>query len=170
MVDLMIELQEEQSQAIVGLPHLSLLLERNVTAALQLKFVRETLVLDADRFTQMPNVHPCLIGLVEHRSNVFWVLDLPQFLGFTPLDSTAIDTHIAILQIGSAFLGLGVYRIGRVLRFTETEIVSPLEFPQTKIPIESVPFLRGWLPNAEGTSKNLYVLDTDAIASHNFSV
>jgi twitching motility protein PilI len=169
MVDLMIELQEKKAQAIVGLPHLSLLLERNVTAAVQLKYVRETMVLAADRFTQMPNVNPCLMGLVEHRSNVFWVLDLPQFLGFTPLDSTAIETHIAILQIGGAFLGLGVYQIGRVLRFNETEIVSPLEFPQTKIPIESVPFLRGWLPNAEGTGKNLYVLDTEAIASHNFS-
>ncbi len=170
MNNLTIELREEQSQAIAGLPHLSLQLERNVTAAVQLKYVRETLVLATDRFTQMHNVHPCLMGLVEHRSNVFWVLDLPQFLGFAPLDSTAIETHIAVLQIGGAFLGLGVYRIGRVLRFSETEIVSPLEFPQTKIPIESVPFLRGWRPNAEGTNKNLYVLDTDAIASHNFTV
>jgi positive phototaxis protein PixI len=169
-VDLMIELREEQAQAIAGLPHLSLQLERNVTAAVQLKYVRETLVLDADRFTQMPNVNPCLMGLVEHRSNVFWVLDLPQFLGFAPLDSAAIDTHIAILQIGGAFLGLGVYRIGRVLRFSDAEIVSPLEFPQTKIPIDSVPFLRGWLPNADATDKNLYVLDAEAIASHNFTV
>ncbi|PZV12274.1 MAG: hypothetical protein DCF20_18010 [Pseudanabaena sp.] len=170
MSKLTIELLEEKSQAIAGLPHLSLQLERNVTAAVQLKLVRETLVLDADRFTQMPNVHPCLIGLVEHRSNVFWVLDLPQFLGFAPLESNAIDTHIAILQIGGAFLGLGVYRIGRVLRFNETEIVSPLEFPQTKIPIEAVPFLRGWLPNAEGVGKNLYVLDAEAIARHDFTV
>ena len=169
MVDLMIELREEQSQVVAGLPHLSLELERNVSAGVQLNYVRETLVLATDRFTQMPNVHPCLMGLIEHRSNVFWVLDLPQFLGFAPLDSTAIETHIAVLQIGGAFLGLGVYRIWRVLRFSETEIVSPLEFPQTKIPIESVPFLRGWLPNAEGVSKNLYVLDTEAIARFKFT-
>ncbi|WP_103667233.1 chemotaxis protein CheW [Pseudanabaena sp. BC1403] len=170
MSDLMIELQEERTQAIAGLPHLSLQIERNVIVAVQLKYVRETLVLDADRFTQMPNVNACLMGLVEHRSNVFWVLDLPQALGFAPLDSTSIATHIAILQIGGAFLGLGVYRIGRVLRFAETEIVSPLEFPQTNIPIESVPFLRGCLLNAEGANKNLYVLDAEAISSHNFTV
>ena len=83
MVDLMIELQEEQSQAIAGLPYLSLQLSPEVKVAVQLKFVRETLVLTTNRFTQMPNVHPCLMGLVEHRSNVFWVLDLPQLLGFT---------------------------------------------------------------------------------------
>lgn len=170
MADLMIELQEEQTQAIAGLPYLSLQIERNVIVALQLKYVRETLVLDADRFTQMPNVHSCLIGLVEHRSNVFWVLDLPQLLGFTPLDSTALETHIAILQIGGSFLGLGVYRIGRVIRFAETAIVSPQDSPQSKNPAETVPFLHGWLVQAEGNQNNLYVLDAEAIASHSFTV
>ena len=57
MVDLMIELQEEQSQAIAGLPYLSLQLSPEVKVAVQLKFVRETLVLTTNRFTQMPNVH-----------------------------------------------------------------------------------------------------------------
>ncbi len=164
-----IELREEQTQAIVGLPYLSLQLEHDVTAAVPLKNVRETFVLASDRFTQMPNVHPCLMGLVEHRSNVFWVLDLPQLLGFTGLDSTAIETHIAVLQIGGSFLGLGVYRIGRVIRFAETEIVSPQDSPKTKIPVEIVPFLRGWLTQSEGTHPNLYVLDAEAIAKFNFS-
>jgi len=170
MIDLMIELQEENIQTIAGLPYLSLQLDRNVTVAVQLKFVRETLVLATDRFTQMPNVHPCLMGLVEHRSNVFWVLDLPQLLGFTPLDSTAIETHIAVLQIGNEFLGLGIYRIGRVVRFAETDIVSPQDLPQTKTPAETVPFLRGWLIQSEGVNQNLYVLDAEAIVSHNFTV
>lgn len=170
MSGLMIELQEEQTQAIAGLPYLSLRLNPNVTVAVQLKFVRETLILTADRFSQMPNVHPCLIGLVEHRSNVFWVMDLPQLLGFVGLDSNAIETHIAVLQIGSAFLGLGIYRIGRVIRFAETEIISPQDSPQTKIPVEIVPFLRGWLAQDEGSNQNLYVLDAEAIASTDLSI
>ncbi len=168
-MDLMIELQEEQTQAIAGLPYLSLQLNPHLTVAVQLKSVRETLVLTSDRFSQMPNVHPCLIGLVEHRSNVFWVLDLPQLLGFMPLDSNAIETHIAVLQIGGAFLGLGVYRIGRVVRFAETEIISPEDSPQTKIPVELVPFLRGWLARSEDVNKNLYVLDAEMIAGFNFT-
>ena len=170
MVDLMIELREEQSQAIAGLPYLSLQLEPDVKVAVQLKFVRETLVLTTDRFTQMPNVHPCLMGLVEHRSNVFWVLDLPQLLGFTPIDSTAIETHITVLQIGGAFIGLGVYRVGRVMRFTETEIVSPRESPNVRTPIALVPFLRGWVIQSAAVNDNLYVLDTEAISTHNFNV
>jgi twitching motility protein PilI len=164
MSNLTIELQEEQTQAIAGLPYLSLRLNPNVTVAVQLKNVRETLVLASDRFTQMPNVHPCLMGLVEHRSNVFWVLDLPQLLGFAPLETNTIETHIAILQIGDGFLGLGIYRTERVIRFAETEVVSPQDSPMTKIPAEIVPFLRGWLTQSEGSHPNLYVLDAEAIA------
>ncbi len=168
MESLTIELREEQSQAILGLPYLSLELGGDVTAAVQLRFVRETLVLDSDRFTQMPNVHPCLLGLVEHRSNVFWVLDLPQLLGFTALDSTAIETHIAVLQIGGSFLGLGLERIGRVLRFGEAEIVSSDSL--INIPSEIEPFLRGGVLQSEAIGNHLYVLDAEAIASHNFSI
>jgi twitching motility protein PilI len=169
MSNLTIELREEQSQAIAGSTYLSLQLDQAVTVAVQLKSVRETLVLATDRFTQMPNVHPCLMGLVEQRSNIFWVLDLPQFLGFAPLDSTAIETHIAILQIDNAFLGLGVYRIGRVVRFTENEIISPLELPKTKTAIESVPFLRGCVAQSGASNEYLYVLDAEAIARFKFT-
>jgi twitching motility protein PilI len=167
MSNLTIELREEQSQAIAGLPYLSLQLERNVTVAVQLKIVRETLVLAAERFTQMPNVHHCLMGLVEHRSNVFWVLDLPQLLGFTPLQSNAIETHLAILQVGGAFLGIGVYRIGRVLRFADSDLHSPLESANTNTPIEIVKFLKGWVSHPESGS-NLYVLDAEAIALNQY--
>ncbi|NUN65634.1 hypothetical protein HCU40_12940 [Pseudanabaena biceps] len=169
MSNLTIELQEQQLQTIAGLPYLSLQLSREVTVAVQLKYVRETFVLTSDRFTQMPNVHPCLMGLVEHRSNIFWVLDLPQFLGLVPLDSTAIETHIAILQIDNAFLGLGVHRIGRVVRFTDNEIVSPLELPKIKMGIGAVPFLRGCVAQSEASNEYLYVLDAEAIGRFKFT-
>ena len=169
MADLMIELQEEQTQAIAGLPYLSLQIERNVIVALQLRYVRETLVLDADRFTQMPNVHSCLIGLVEHRSNVFWVLDLPQLLGFESLDSTTVEKHIAVLQIADMFLGLAVYSVSRVLRFTETDIVSPLVLPNTKAPLQAVPFLKGCVLTPDSNS-SIYVLDAEAITNFNFAI
>jgi len=162
--NLLVELHEERQETIDGLPHLSLQLSPEESVAVQLRFVRETVVLASERFTQMPNVHPCLMGLIEHRSNVFWVLDLAQLLGLSPLDSTAIETHIAILQIGGAFLGLGVYRIGRVVRFSETEILSLEKIPRTKAPIAITPFLRGWLPQSEGSDRDLYVLDADKIA------
>jgi hypothetical protein len=45
MSNLTIELREEQAHAIAGLPYLSLQIDQDVTIALPLKFVRETLVL-----------------------------------------------------------------------------------------------------------------------------
>lgn len=163
MNTLTLELQEKQEQAIAGLPYLSLQLSPEIVVAVQLKFVRETLVLASERFTQMPNVHPCLVGLVEHRSNVFWVLDLPQLLGFVPMDSTTIEAHIAILQIASMLLGLGVYRIGRVKRIVDTDIRSPVG---QDLPMAIMPFLRGWVVDAE---EKIYILDTEAIITLNFN-
>jgi len=175
MSNLVIELREEQPLAIAELPYLSLQLNRDVTVAVQLKFVRETLVMPSDRFTQMPNGHHCLMGLIEHRSNVFWILDLPQLLGFPPIDdSTAIETHICVLQIGDTFLGLGAYRIGRVVRFSEPEILSPheltKELTKVKTPDEIMPFLHGWIAQPKDFDHSLYVLDAQAITSHRFIV
>ena len=170
MSNLTIELREEKSQAIAGLPYLSLQVERNINVALQLKFVRETLTLASDRFTQMPNVHSCLIGLVEHRSNVFWVLDLPQLLGFESLDSTSVDKHMAVLQVADMFLGLAVSSISRVIRFTETDIVSPLGLPNTKAPLQTVPFLKGCFFPPDTNDNCIYVLDAEAIALTNLSI
>ena len=162
-----IELQEDQSLVVAGLPYLSLFLDRETMAAIELKSVRETLVLSAERFTQMPNVHPCLIGLAEHRSHVFWVIDLPQLLGLTPIDFTASETHVAILQIADMFLGLGVYRIGRVQRIAETDIVTS---SSQALPLSAMPFLQGFvMDRTEETEKKLYMLNTDAIIGFEFT-
>ncbi|PZU98388.1 MAG: chemotaxis protein CheW [Pseudanabaena sp.] len=166
MNSLQVELYQESSQTVVGFPYLSLQLEPNVTVALKLSYVRETLTLAADHFTQMPNVHPCLMGLIEHRSSVFWVLDLPQLLGFAPIDSTVIETHIAVLQIANMFLGLGVYRIGRVKRIIDAEIRSPVG---RELPSAITPFLQG-LVEEEIDQEKVYVLDVEAIARFSFSV
>jgi twitching motility protein PilI len=76
----------------------------------------------------------------------------------------------AFIEVLRAFLGLGVARIGRVLRFTEPEIVSPIQLPQIKLPSETMPFLRGWIAQPQGLTNNLYLLDAEAIAIHNFTL
>jgi len=163
MANLTIELQEQQQKAIAGLPYLSMQLDRDVTVTVPLKFIRETLVLASDRFTQMPNVHPCLMGLIEHRSNIFWVLDLPQLLGFSPIDSTAIDIHMAILQTTNMFLGLAVYRIGNVKRIMDTDIRSPVI---QDLPKAIMPFLQGSLENE---TEKIYVLNTEMLTKLNLN-
>lgn len=167
MNSLTIELRDDQTQTSAGMPYLSLQLEPNVTVAIQMQNVRETLVLPASRFTQMPNVHHCLKGLVEHRSNVFWTVDLPQLLGFTPLQSNATETHLVILQVRDAFLGLGVYRIGQVLRFADSDLCSPIKLANKSTPMEMMQFLKGWASPPD-SSENLYVLDVEAIAFNQY--
>jgi positive phototaxis protein PixI len=168
MADLTIELLETEVKEVVGLPYLCLQLESTVTVAVPLRFIQETLVMFADRFTQMPNVNPCLMGLVEHRSSIFWVFDLPQLLGFTSIDSTAVEYPLAILQTREGLLGMAVRSIGRIVRFADDLIRSP---EGADLPIAVVPFLRGWVAESDvvGADGAVYVLDTEAIAQNKFS-
>ncbi|MBD2148803.1 chemotaxis protein CheW [Pseudanabaena sp. FACHB-1277] len=170
MSKLLIELQEDQPRTSLGLTYLTLQLGQNLDMAVPLDSIQETIIVSSERFTQMPNTHPCLIGLIEHRSNVFWVLDLPQLLGFTAIDPTALETHVAILQIGASFIGLAVYRIGQVMRFAENRILSPQDLSETNIPNEARKFLSGWLIRPDKGMPRLYLLNTDAIVSHGFSI
>ena len=157
-----IELSEIRVAEISGSPYLSLQLEPDVSVAIDLDLVQETFVTSADQLTLMPNVHPCLIGLIEHRSNIFWTVDLPQLLGFTPFDTTSIDYHIAVLEVRGELLGIAIRRIGRVMRFADEAICSPLDL---NLPAPLTPFLRGVLLQSSIDSEGrIYVLDAESIA------
>jgi len=157
-----IELSEVRVSEVSGSPYLRLQLEPHVSVAIALPLVQETFVAAVDRLTSMPNVHACLIGLIEHRSSIFWTLDLPQLLGFTPLDSASIDYNIAVLQVRGELLGLAIRRIGQVVHFTDEAIRSPLD---RNLPATLTPFLRGVLPSSDDQSDGkIYVLDAESIA------
>jgi len=158
MPNQLIELSQVRVSEVSGSPYLRLQLEPHVSVAIDLPLVQETFVAEANRVTLMPNVHPCLIGLIEHRSSIFWTLDLPQLLGFTPLDSATVDYNIAVLRVRGELLGVAIRRIGRVIRFTDEAIRSPLD---QNLPATLIPFLRGILPSPEG---KIYVLDAESIA------
>lgn len=153
-----IELKSTQVLEPTGLAYLSLQLHRQLTIALPLTSVQETLVVAATRLTLMPNVQPYLMGLLEHRSQVFWVLDLLQLLGFDPIDAASLDYPLAILRYPQGLLGLAVDRIGRVIRLPEEAIASPLTEP---LPAAMVPYLRGVVRQ----TPPLYVLDLDALVA-----
>jgi positive phototaxis protein PixI len=163
MSELAIELLETKVKEVVGLPYLCLELEPKITVAVQLRFIQETLVTLADRFTQMPNVSAHFMGLIEHRNSIFWVLDLPQLLGFAALDSSLVEYPMAVMQVQGALLGMAVQKIGRIVRFSEDDLRSPQE---SDLPSAVIPFLKGWVPQLEG---ELYVLDAEAIVLNKFA-
>jgi positive phototaxis protein PixI len=153
-----IELLETKTKEVEGLPYLILQLDLNVTVAVQLALVRETVVALASRFTLMPNMQPWVIGLLSHRSSIFWTVDLPQLLGLMPLDTGAEAYSLAVLQSKNLLLGAAIRRVVKVDRYTEDMILSPDEF---SLPASVVPYLRGCVIDPDGM---VFVLDAEAIA------
>jgi twitching motility protein PilI len=86
--------------------------------------LQEVLNLNLDRLTPMPDLPPWVMGLLNQRSRIFWVVDLAEFLGFVPLDREEAPTACAIIQAQQSSLGFGVQKIGSILRLQSEQIQS----------------------------------------------
>jgi len=151
---------EVNNQAL-GEPHIRLRLDEQTLAVISTSQAQEVLVVPQQRLTVMPNMPAAVVGLLNHRSRIFWVLDLPQLCGLAPLDPRSLEYHLAILRIDDKSVGLAVRQVVGVTRFPEIEIQSPMG--QKDIDPSLVPYLRGYMPQAEGI---LLVLEAAAIAAY----
>jgi len=86
--------------------------------------LQEVLNLNLDRLTPMPNLPHWVMGLLNQRSRIFWVVDLAEFVGFAPLDKEEAPTACAIIQAQQRSLGFGVQKIGSILRLQSEQIQS----------------------------------------------
>ncbi len=133
--------------------------------ALDTETVQEVLVIPSHRLTVMPNMASPVMGLLNHRSRVIWVVDLPQLLGLAPLNPRSPERHLAILQAGGISLGLAIAEVKGIIRFSPEDIASPLEH---HLPAEMTPYLQGCVRQeaATPTQRPLLILDAEAIAAY----
>ncbi|MGB7415975.1 MAG: chemotaxis protein CheW [Thermosynechococcaceae cyanobacterium] len=142
----------------LGEPYLQLQLTQHIPAVLPMEFAQEALVVGADTLTPIPNMPACVLGLLNRRSRVFWVVDLSQVLGL-PAHTTNVQFYnIVLTKVGKRSLGLVVPDVRGVERFASAAIRSPIG----AVPPAMVPFLRGCicLPAQKDI---LLVLDPEAI-------
>jgi positive phototaxis protein PixI len=147
----------------IGNPHVRLRLDNETIAAVNTDLAQEVMVIPQQRLTVMPNMPPAVMGLLNHRSRIFWVLDLPRLFGLTPLDPRLSEYHLAILRVNNKSVALAVQQVEGVARFTPEEIESPLEH---ELAAELVPYLQGCIPQGEDV---LLVLDAAAISAYDAS-
>lgn len=152
------ELVLAQSQKESGEAYLKLQLNDRQHAILPIQFSQQVLVVPANRLTHMPNMPSCMLGLLNQRSRVFWVADLPQMLGLNPIPADVHLYNIAIIQVQKAALALAVQAIKGVRKFNPESIESPIGAVASEI----VPYLRGCIPE---DGEMLLVLDPEAIAN-----
>lgn len=142
----------------LGNAYLKLQLDRQTVAALPMDYTQEVLVVSARRLTPIPNMPACVLGLLNQRSKIFWVVDLPQLLQLSVLDTYVQQYNIAIVRSREIPLGLAVQQVKGVMRFNADAIHSPVG----TVPDNLIPYLQGCISQQ---TDSVLVLDPVAIVS-----
>jgi len=150
-----LDAQSIQLRAI-GDPYLKLQLTPQRAAVLPMEQAQEAIAVPVNRVTPMPNMPACVLGLLNQKSRVLWVIDLAQLLGLQTQVLTLQQYNIAIIRIGKRPLGLVVPEIKGIVRFVNEAMISPIG----EVEPELTPYLRGCFTQDQET---LWVLDPEAM-------
>lgn len=141
--------------------HLRFYLPSGRELALPAVIIREVSEPSPDRITPVPNVSPLLLGTLNIRGQVIWVVDLGQFLGENvPLNTDRAEVPVIAIEEGDMMLGLAVARVAGMywLKPDHIEALSNIDDPIRE-------FLRGeWRLN---NNRILQLLDHVAILRAN---
>jgi positive phototaxis protein PixI len=133
------ETQALSFQKAVGDPYLHVQIDSQTQILLPMATTQEVLITPASRLTIMPNMSPYFLGLLNQRSRIFWVIDLPKLLDLAPLKLDIQQYSIAIIRSGKMALGLAVEKVKGVTRFPTEKIQSPIGTVEPGL----IPYLRG---------------------------
>lgn len=150
-------LQPKRSQKLLGDAHLKFQLAQGFQAAMSMKQVQEVLSLPVQRLTPMPNMPACVLGLMNRRSHVMWVLDLARLLGVPQGETNIRQYNLIIVRDGSIALGLAVQQVEGIAWFPADDIQTP----PSHLTANLLTYLRGCVFQEQ---KILLVLDAEAVA------
>lgn len=125
-------------------------------AVLSMNQAQEVIILQPARLTPMPNMPAYVLGLLNRRSRIFWVIDLQRMLGLNETPTNVQQYNVVIIRSGAASLGLLIERVEGVIRLTPDCIQSP----HGHVSSDLVPYLRGCTLQER---EILLVLDAEAI-------
>jgi positive phototaxis protein PixI len=147
--------RQERNRSL-GDPFLRLRLDPKTTAVIPMQETREAIVLDASRVTPIPNLPSAILGTIDRRSRLLWLVDLPEILGLTPLDRQRNTYDVAVIEARGNTLAIATDKIEGTTRFPRADIRSPVG----NFNPEFTPYLRGWILQAQEV---ILVLDPEAI-------
>lgn len=139
-----------------GDTYLKFQLAEKTPAVFSMTQAQEVIVLAPSRLTPMPNMPPYVMGLMNRRSRVLWVIDLAKMLGLSAVETSVQQYDIVIIRNESATLGLIVTAVEGVLRLTSESIQSPIEQVSSSL----VPYLKGCILHEQ---EIILLLDAEAI-------
>ncbi len=96
--------------------YLQLQVER-MPVLVEMQHTQEVFATRSQRIVPMPNLPSCILGMLNQRSRVYWIVDLAALLGLDPLDPRSSSHMIAIIHHQGTLLGLAVKEVRGVIRF-----------------------------------------------------
>ncbi|MEM9976172.1 MAG: chemotaxis protein CheW [Cyanobacteria bacterium P01_D01_bin.2] len=123
---------------MVGEQFLRLQLTPDLTIAVALSWVEETLLVSPQWVTPIPNMPPHVLGLISSKSQVFWAINLVQLLNLPIALAPSQNYEVVVIRTlaqempeaasaGELFLGLIVPKIRGSVRLLQEDIVSPMQ-------------------------------------------
>jgi|SRR5579883_372185 twitching motility protein PilI len=151
-----ITLPINQTQNNLGDGYLKFQLNRQTFALLSMRQTQEAIIIPFEAVTSMPNMPSCVLGLMNWRSRIIWVVDLPRMLNLEYLDNRLRQYNVIVIRVESVLLGLVVQEIKGTAKFMPDDIRSPLGHIASSL----VPYLRGCIIQEK---EILLVLDAQSI-------
>ncbi|MBD1217071.1 MAG: purine-binding chemotaxis protein CheW [Aphanizomenon flos-aquae Clear-A1] len=127
-------------------------LNQQTGAVLSIAHTQEVIVVPVTSVTAIPNMPACILGLMNWRSHIIWVVDLPKMFNLECLDHRLYQYNIIVIQIESMILGLVVQEIKGTTKFIVDDVRSPIG----QVASSLVPYLCGCVVQQE---QILLVLD-----------
>jgi twitching motility protein PilI len=148
------------NQKPVGDAYLKFQLDEQTQAVFSMKYVQEVLTLPARRLTPMPNMPASMLGLMNRRSRVLWLIDLAQILGLSVLDTNVQQYTLILIQVNAVSLGLAIQQVEGITRIP-TDAIQPLT---GQVSPALLPYVRGCvLQSQDHKQEMLLVLDAEAV-------
>jgi twitching motility protein PilI len=149
-----ITLSTPQDQNL-GEGYLKFQISQVTSALLSIKHTQEAIVVPVEAITSMPNMPGCILGLMNWRSRIIWVVDLLRMLNLEQDVTRFRQYNVIIIRVESVLLGLVVKEIKGTTKLIPEDIRSPVG----QVASSLVPYLRGCVVQEE----MLLVLDAQAI-------
>ena len=134
-----IKLPVTQPQTTLGDGYLQFKLNQSTTAVLLVQFTQEVIVLSCETVTSIPNTSELILGLINWRNRIIWVIDLPRMLGLESQFYTMRQCNIIVISHDRETIGLMVPEIKGTVRFNSNTIQGA----NNQVASHILPYLKG---------------------------
>lgn len=105
--------------------YLKFKLNQQTTALMSMNHTQEAVILPVESVTAMPNMPPCVLGLMNWRGHIIWVIDLPIMLNLESINIRCRQHNVIVINVKSVVIALVVREITGISKLISDEIHSP---------------------------------------------